>query len=303
MDQEVYSVISEKMENRHAYLILSHDNFSVLQALISALDDARNDIYIHFDKKVAHLPTLQVANSQIIILENRIDVRWGHTNMLEAEFNLLQSAIRKNPHYTHYHIISGTHLPLQTKDNLHSFFEKSDISLFMKMETSEKEIDLKLRNFNLFIKNFASSNATKKRITQLLWLAMIKTQKWLHIKRHSKSSFVKTSQWCSLTQEAVETLIKNQAKIASKYRWTFCADEFFVASSIKDYLGAEKISYIDNMLKCEFEGTSPKIYTLKDWSELKQSNFLFARKFSENHLDIVEKITSNLIKTEHYKHG
>lgn len=37
----------------HAYLIIAHNEFEVLQKLVGALDDPRNDIYIHFDKKVS----------------------------------------------------------------------------------------------------------------------------------------------------------------------------------------------------------------------------------------------------------
>ena len=36
---------------KHAYLILAHNEFEVLRKLISALDDPRNDIFIHFDEK------------------------------------------------------------------------------------------------------------------------------------------------------------------------------------------------------------------------------------------------------------
>lgn len=44
----------ENMRNhsdRHAYLILCHNQFRILCRLLTALDDERNDIYIHVDKK------------------------------------------------------------------------------------------------------------------------------------------------------------------------------------------------------------------------------------------------------------
>ena len=36
---------------KHAYLILAHTDMVQLQRLISCLDDRRNDIYVHIDKK------------------------------------------------------------------------------------------------------------------------------------------------------------------------------------------------------------------------------------------------------------
>ena len=38
--------------NKHAYLIMAHNEFHILEKLILLLDDSRNDIYIHIDSKV-----------------------------------------------------------------------------------------------------------------------------------------------------------------------------------------------------------------------------------------------------------
>ena len=37
---------------KHAYLILAHNEFVILERLIQSIDDERNDIYIHFDGKL-----------------------------------------------------------------------------------------------------------------------------------------------------------------------------------------------------------------------------------------------------------
>ena len=36
---------------KHAYLIMAHDNFYILEKLIQLIDYDLNDIYIHIDKK------------------------------------------------------------------------------------------------------------------------------------------------------------------------------------------------------------------------------------------------------------
>ena len=36
---------------KHAYLIIAHNNLSLLRRLFLALDDERNDIYLHFDAR------------------------------------------------------------------------------------------------------------------------------------------------------------------------------------------------------------------------------------------------------------
>ena len=40
------------MNNKHAYLIMAHNEFDILEKLLLLLDDSRNDIYIHIDLKV-----------------------------------------------------------------------------------------------------------------------------------------------------------------------------------------------------------------------------------------------------------
>ena len=36
---------------KHAYCILAHSQWDQLQLLIDAIDDSRDDIYLHIDKK------------------------------------------------------------------------------------------------------------------------------------------------------------------------------------------------------------------------------------------------------------
>ena len=35
----------------HAYLIIAHEQFDLLESLLKCIDDARNDIYIHIDSR------------------------------------------------------------------------------------------------------------------------------------------------------------------------------------------------------------------------------------------------------------
>lgn len=54
---------------KHAYLIMAHHEFEVLGKLVQALDDERNDIYIHFDKKVKNYPLLKTKYTNLYILQ------------------------------------------------------------------------------------------------------------------------------------------------------------------------------------------------------------------------------------------
>lgn len=38
------------LQNKHAYLIIAHNEYPVLRTLLSMLDDERNDIYLYIDR-------------------------------------------------------------------------------------------------------------------------------------------------------------------------------------------------------------------------------------------------------------
>lgn len=77
---------------KHAFLILAHNNFHVLQALVGALDDVRNDIYLHIDKKAVGFIAPSVHSSNLYIIDNPCDVRWGDLEQVKAEYLLLEKA-------------------------------------------------------------------------------------------------------------------------------------------------------------------------------------------------------------------
>ena len=70
---------------KHAYLILAHNEFVILERLIQAIDDERNDIYIHFDGKLENYPVFQPLHAGLFILTYRIAVRWGAISVVKEE--------------------------------------------------------------------------------------------------------------------------------------------------------------------------------------------------------------------------
>lgn len=117
------------MKNKHVYLIIAHNEFEILKILLSMLDDERNDIYLHFDKKVdnidINIEELQLRNSKLFILDERIDVRWGDLSQIKTELLLFEAAYN-NGEYAYYHLLSGVDLPIKTQDYIHQFFNDNN---------------------------------------------------------------------------------------------------------------------------------------------------------------------------------
>ena len=274
-----------------AYLIMAHHEFEVLGKLVQALDDERNDIYIHFDKKVKNYPLLKTKYTNLYILQKRTDIRWGHISQIKAEYALFEAAFMQD-RYDYYHLLSGVHLPLKSQSYIHHFFEGlKDKEVLVHVPNSDYQTHLKMRRYNFFTKNFMHKVLFIRRINQLLWRVCIRIQKELHICRNRNQSYTNAANWVSITGKCIGYLLQIKKDVLRKYRFTLCGDEFFIPSELgKSYL-KDRIYYDDKLLKCDFDGGSnPRIYHLGDYDELISSGCLFARKFSYTDMHIVDKI-------------
>ena len=271
-------------EIRHAWLIIAHNEFEVLQRLVSMLDSSESDFYIHFDKKIQKIPQVTVKQGRITILEHRIDVRWGTASQIKVELLLLQTALVNGP-YEYYHILSGTHLPLVPVSQLISFYEAHHGKEIVRFWPDDLgEADFKLRRYHFPVRNFKSENPIRRRLCQLTWRAVIKVQKMLGIRHHKNAVFYKTDNWLSLTEKACRYLVENRYPILKKYKFSFCGDEYFVASELMAKSSEFVLQDCPNLLFVEFQNDTPTSYSLDKYPELKMTRFLWARKFTASNV-------------------
>ena len=266
----------------HAWLIISHNQFEILQRLISFLDDERSDFFIHIDKKVQKLPEIQVHKGHVHFLRNRINVRWGTSSQIRTELILLEAAAEHGS-YDYYHIISGTTLPLRPFPEVDEYFllkeGKSVLTGLCKDETYQET--LKIHRYNLFVKDFTSPVKWKSKTSQLLWRAAIAIQRLSGIRINRKGEYYKASNWLSLTEIAVWYILSQRRTIEKKYRWSFCGDEFFIPSELMaspELRG--KIVNDEKYLKHDIGRANAGVFHLSDYPVLQQTGYLFARKFT-----------------------
>mgnify|MGYP000980063401 CR=1 FL=1 len=112
---------------KHAYLILAHHEPEVLQLLLTSLDDARNDIFLHIDRRskrlFARFEKWQPQSAGFFLLEEREAPAWGHISIVRAELRLFSAALAQGEEYAYYHLLSGMDLPLKSQDEIHDFFD------------------------------------------------------------------------------------------------------------------------------------------------------------------------------------
>ena len=105
---------------------MAHNQFDLLCKLIRELDDERNDIYIHIDKKAGTIDEKrfrECAQRSNVFFTDRISVIWGGESLVECELLLFKAAAERG--YQYYHLISGVDFPIKTQKEIHNFFEQN----------------------------------------------------------------------------------------------------------------------------------------------------------------------------------
>lgn len=282
---------------KHAYLILAHSSYALLQRLVSAIDDERNDIFIHIDRKQTELPRLQVKRSRLFLLDReRVSVFWGDVSVVAAEFALINFA-HKQGEYAYYHLLSGVDLPLKSQNEIHDFFEthqgKEFIGFYDGADLSASLVR-KVQRYHLFAQDFRGSGLVflAKRIARAL---AIRGQELLGIKRHTNIRFAKGTQWWSLTGALIESLQSKQDEILSLYKHTFCADEIAIQTYVYNSPFMAQVFAPKDEAKSSLRHIGWRDGALYDWTradyeDLKHSTALFARKFNEEDPDFLDSI-------------
>lgn len=280
----------------HAYLILAHNEFEILQLLIQAIDDERNDIYIHFDKKVKELPVLNVKHAGLHVIADRVDVRWADASMLEAEFILFETAV-KNREYDYYHLLSGVDLPLKSQDEIHRFFADNRGKEFIGFYQGDATelIKRRVNYYHLFPSNFRETKGVANTTRRIIRAAFLRFQQLFGLKRNKNIEFKKGTQWISVTHDFVKYLISQKEKAAKIYRYSFCSDELLAQTICWNSPFRNKLYDITDegrgcMRHIGWKNNQLAEYSMEDLETLQQSEAMFARKFSSKHIDIAKRL-------------
>ena len=271
---------------------MAHNQFLSLQELVSVLDDARNDIYLHFDKKVKVLPAIRTCHSKLVVVSERINVIWGDVSQIKAEYALFRASFQKET-YSYYHLISGVHFPLMSNDDLHRWFEACNgACVLRKVSVPAGEIPMRFGMYHFFLRHLISKNRFINKAYHLGWRSALRMQKGLGIKRDTSLIRGKASQWCSLSENAVRLLLSNEKKALNLFRRSFCCDEYFVRAFIEDK--GIPIVFDNRICYVEFVNTTPKQFSEDDFETLISSGALFFRKMNDSHLELARKIEQTI---------
>ncbi len=295
---------------RHAYLIVAHGQFRLLRYQLSLLDDPRNDLYIHLDAKVKEPPydelKAAVHHSGLFFTGKRHDVGWGAPSQTQAEMSLYELAAREPQRYAYYHLLSGVCLPLRSQDDIHQYLTAPE-------NAGKNFLTIQPRHSEADYERFSKYHFRFLKKAPFTWLKggwrlpnyAIRLQRLLGIDRIRGRFpfFCRGQNWCSLTPGAVICLLNHAEDINQLIKHTTNADEGYKQLFIYNDEKLKETICRDantqqprNLMHTVWDAgcNHPRTLTLSDYDNLITSPCLFARKFSEEHWELVEKIGAHI---------
>ena len=293
--------MSDRLSDKHAYLIMIHESTLVLKRLLMLLDNDNNDIYIHVDKRAKKVDLHEIKSwvkISKVIFTKRYCVNWETNSITKAEMAMLKEAAPYN--YRYYHLLSGADLPLKSQDEIHDFFDKNDGKEFIHFGTEAYQRDTVSR-YNVY--HFFTKQLGRKR-DKKFWCDAetysLAIQRRLHVDRMKKckKTFYAGANWVSITNNFAQFVVKEYKHYRKYFRFVQISDELIwqtliMNSPYKDnlYLPGFKNDYSACMRYIDWNRGNPYVFRVEDYDLLMKSDCMFARKFDEKvDKDIIEKI-------------
>ena len=285
---------------KHAYLIIAHSSKTLLKELIKALDDDRNDIYVHLDQKATFdVSDITTKHSALYMLSERLDARWGDYSLVEVELLLMSEASSRFP-YVYYHLLSGVDFPIANQNEIHDFFNMHMGKEFIGFanHTSSAELKWRSQHYFLFSKKFNAKNL----FVRLLRRVFAEVQTIIGYKRYPKE-IKKGCQWCSITHDFVKFLLSNKGLINKYFDHTYCPDELVIQTFCWNSPFRDRVYNLHDEFKgclryINWDNGIIHFMDNEDPRKMVESEFLFARKFSEDGLVNITRI-KELLEDNH----
>ena len=290
---------------------MAHSNYEQLCVLLECLDDERNDLYLHLDRKfelseekIRDLKTA-VKRSHLYLVP-RYSIAWGGFSLVSGELAILKQAATKADKYSYIHLLSGLDLPIKNQDYIHSFFTEHKGEEFVEfMDEGYVNKNLIRMKYYYPLQEFAGrfrKESTRKKLYRLQ-RGFVKIQKLIRVNRLRKNPYIMKagSQWFSITAECARYIADNAGSYIDMFKHCDCADEYFIQTIIanSEYYSRRHIPSRDsgstqNMRLIVWEDSAhPITFTMEDYERIMDSDLLFARKFDEKtDNQIIEKVST-----------
>jgi len=296
-----------------AYLTVVHDNPGVLKRLIAALFCKDCAFFIHIDRKADIQQFSGINGDNIFLSEERIPVYHSGFTQVEATLLLLRGALGRSQDYDYFVLLSGTHYPLRSKEYIHRFLEKNRGSEFISMARMPNDAyGMPLSKLNrIYFEEDEPVRRFLSRVLAKVGLAQRDHRKYLGVLEPYGGS-----NWWALTREACRYIIEvvqSNESVPRFFRNTCCPDEMFFHTILGNSPFRTRVRRNFTYLHWP-AGQRPSVLTSvhvqqiesrdRPWidDEWGSGEALFARKFSDDNLKLLDRIDAMIMRREERDH-
>lgn len=280
---------------RIAHIIMAHKNPEQLLRLIQRLQHQNADFYIHVDMKsnIAEFKDI-LSKVPVTYIENRTKCTWGGHKFLTAVVRSVQEILNLNKGYNFINLLSAQDYPLMPADKMHDYLEKNPDRNYISYEPDGSfwwtHAAARYEKYH-----FTDLNFTGKYFLEKIANIVLPKRKFpLPVKLYGGSK----SSWWTITSDCADYIcnqLTNDKKLNDFLKLCWGTDEFVLPtlimnSKFSSTTVADNRRYIDWS-----EGNAhPKLLSVVDFENIKQSGMLFARKF-ESDDEVLNKIDKELL--------
>jgi hypothetical protein len=285
---------------RIAYLMLVHKNPQLLKRAIAMLSSEDCAFHIHVDRKADIREFSAIGGGNIFFSEQRIPVYWGEFSQVEATMLLVRQALACPANYDYLVFLQGSDYPLRSGRYIQGFLEKNRGREFINLVKMPAP-GYPLSKINKVRYPFG------KPIRRLATRALAKVGlAYRNYRKHLGGLEAYAGQaWWTLSRDACRYTLEFAAcnpHVEKYFRNAFTSDEMFFHTILGNSPFRPRVSkgltYVDwptpgnhpAMLNAEhvnFFQAKDRIWVEDEWGS---GEALFARKFSDDNLDLLDRI-------------
>lgn len=297
--------------SKQAVLILAHKNIDQVLDLTEYLLSTFN-VYIHLDNKVqltshqanrmdALLEKFSGTNTNIFRVISHYDVKWGSYSIVRATIDLMKLAY-DDERNEQFHLISGQDWPLKPLNEIYAFYDGNETTYMYYYPTTD---EVKSHEPEIWwVKYYFNYDQINRRtlfgkiyhrllllIQTILRINKLKKTKW------NASQMYAGKEWIDITREALGFTLDQygqDSELQRIFATSFCSDEMWVQTILcnsalfKNKIDKNIHRFIPEVKK-NGHGETPDVLTMEYYSQIKNGDAFWGRKFASPASDSLRK--------------
>src|SRR5215472_9894730 len=305
-----------------AYLVFAYKNPQLLKRAMKRLSTEDCAFFVHIDQKIDINQFACIRGDNVFFADKRVVVHWGEFSGIDAILLLIRQALGRPERYDHFVLLSGSEYPLRSGRYIHTFLQANQglefISL-LKMPSPGKPIS-RINTVRV---------ESDKPVRRLAWRVLAKLGMAERDYREYLGGLEPYSgvTWWTLSRNACEYVLRfteSNPHVERFFRDTFAPEESFIHTILgnsplrdrirghllfedwrpggdrdHDHLGYHLPQNLTTKHVAFFEAQE-KVWL--DDSYGRREAF-FARKFSDDKLDLVDRLCAMIMRKEERAQG